>query len=175
MAEEYNHSCRYILFDEEGRPELDSAGKENLKANFEDMDNTVLNGSGSSNAVFNVSTAGINRGYLTPLSSPSLNMGYSDPDKPSPGQSDVECIDIQINSREGPEYGAPVEDTYGAPADEGYGAPADEGYGAPADQGYGAPEPSYGGEPIKILKLTGLDDQDGPVEGFNYMYATANK
>ena len=72
-------------------------------------------------------------------------------------------------------YSAPSDDGYGAPADEGYGAPADEGYGAPADQGYGAPEPSYGGEPIKILKLTGLDDQDGPVEGFNYMYATENK
>ena len=39
----------------------------------------------------------------------------------------------------------------------------------------GRREPSYGGEPIKILKLTGLDDQDGPVEGFNYMYATENK
>ena len=110
MAEEYNHSCRYIIFDEEGRPAPDSAGIDYLAANSEDVDNTVLNGSGSSNAVFNVSTAGINRGYLTPLSSPSLNMGYSDPDKPSPGQTDVECIDIQMNSREGPEYCAPIED-----------------------------------------------------------------
>ena len=62
--------------------------------------------------------------------------------------------------------------------DDGYSAPSDEGYGAPADEGYGAPEPppaSYGGEPIKILKLTGLDDENGPVEGFNYMYATENK
>ena len=70
------------------------------------------------------------------------------------------------------------DDGYSAPSDEGYGAPADEGYGAPADEGYGAPEPppaSYGGEPIKILKLTGLDDENGPVEGFNYMYATENK
>ena len=70
------------------------------------------------------------------------------------------------------------DDGYSAPSDEGYGAPSDEGYGAPADEGYGAPEPppaSYGGEPIKILKLTGLDDENGPVEGFNYMYATENK
>ena len=70
------------------------------------------------------------------------------------------------------------DDGYSAPSDEGYGAPADEGYGSPSDEGYGAPEPppaTYGGEPIKILKLTGLDDKDGPVEGFNYMYATENK
>ena len=66
MAEEYNHSCRYIIFDEEGRPAPDSAGRDYLGANSEDVDNTFLNGSGSSNAVFNVSTAGINRGYLTP-------------------------------------------------------------------------------------------------------------
>ena len=54
----------------------------------------------------------------------------------------------------------------------------EDGYSAPSDEGYGAPEPapaSYGGEPIKILKLTGLDDKAGPVEGFNYMYATENK
>ena len=68
------------------------------------------------------------------------------------------------------------DDGYSAPSDEGYGAPADEGYGSPSDESYGAPAPaSYGGEPIKILKLTGLDDQAGPVEGFNYMYATENK
>ena len=75
-------------------------------------------------------------------------------------------------------YGAPAEESYGSPADEGYGAPADEGYGSPSEESYGAPAPppaSYGGKPIKILKLTGLDDQRGPVGGFNYMYATENK
>ena len=75
-------------------------------------------------------------------------------------------------------YGAPADEGYGSPADEGYGSPADEGYGSPSDESYGAPEPaptSYGGEPIKILKLTGLDDPTGPIEGFNYMYATENK
>ena len=77
-----------------------------------------------------------------------------------------------------PRGGRAGHEGHSAPSDEGYGAPADEGYGAPADEGYGAPEPppaSYGGEPIKILKLTGLDDENGPVEGFNYMYATENK
>ena len=75
-------------------------------------------------------------------------------------------------------YGSPADDGYGTPVDDGYGTPADEGYGSPSDESYGAPEPppaSYGGEPIAILKLTGLDDPAGPVEGFNYMYATENK
>jgi len=51
-------------------------------------------------------------------------------------------------------------------------------YSAPPDPGYGAPEdhddqPAYeGGEPIEILKMTGLDE--GPLPNFNFMYQTAN-
>ena len=58
----------------------------------------------------------------------------------------------------------------------GYGAPLPEvpppGYGAPQPT---EPPPTHHAEPIKIIKMTGLDDEEGPVDSFNYMYATENK
>ena len=49
----------------------------------------------------------------------------------------------------------------------------DEIPAAPLEE-YGA-LPAEEEEPFKILKMTGLDSPEGPVEGFTYMYATENK